>query len=131
MLYEANPAFCRFAGRTREELLGTQVNERKDWYEASSAEDFVAELRRDGVVRDLMSRMVRPDGSIRIGKSTCHMVSIGGETVILAADRGRHRALPERPETSRTRFRSSAEQQRLSRRGAAPTSRRRTRAGPR
>jgi PAS domain S-box-containing protein len=84
VLYEANPAFCRFAGRTREEMLGTHVSERSDWYVSGERRDFVAELRRDGVVRDLLSRMVRPDGSIRIGKSTSYMVSIAGETVILA-----------------------------------------------
>jgi len=83
VVYEANPAFCRFAGRTREELLGSQVNERKDWYDSVERGDIISELRRDGVVRDLLSRMVRPDGSIRIGRSTCHIVSIAGQTVIL------------------------------------------------
>jgi PAS domain S-box-containing protein len=83
VLYEANPAFCRFAGRTREEMLGTHVSEREDWYESVERRDFIAELRRDGVVRDMLTRMVRPDGSIRIGRATSYMVSIAGETVIL------------------------------------------------
>src|SRR5271165_5864472 len=83
VVYEANPAFCRFAGRTREELLGSQANERADWYDSAERGNIIAELRRDGVVRDLLTRMVRPDGSIRIGKSTSYVVSIAGETVIL------------------------------------------------
>ena len=83
VVYEANPAFCRFAGRTREELLGSQASERKDWYDSVERGDIIAELRRDGVVRDLLTRMIRLDGSIRIGWSTCYMVSVAGETVIL------------------------------------------------
>jgi PAS domain S-box-containing protein len=83
VVYEANPAFCRFAGRTREELLGSRTSDRDDWYDSFERGDIISMLRKDGVVRDLLTRMIRPDGSIRIGRSTCYMVSIAGETVIL------------------------------------------------
>jgi PAS domain S-box-containing protein len=83
VVYEANEAFCRFAGRERHQLLGRQASDRKDWYDSAERSDLIRDVRRDGVVRGFITRMVHPDGSIRLGLTTVYLVSIAGEAVLL------------------------------------------------
>jgi PAS domain S-box-containing protein len=83
VVHEVNEAFCRYAGRTREQLLGRRAN-RSDWYDSAERSELIDDLRRDGVIRAVITKMVRPDGTIRVGSSTTYMVSISGETVLLA-----------------------------------------------
>jgi PAS domain S-box-containing protein len=83
VVYEANEAFCRFTGRTREQLVGQRASTRTTWYSSAERRQAIDEIRRTGFVEGFPSEIVRPDGSVFRGTATTYLVSMGGEAVLL------------------------------------------------
>jgi PAS domain S-box-containing protein len=83
-IYEVNEAFCRFTGRSREELLRRPATELSARYDGGRRSDFIEELRRLGVAERVIVRMPRPDGSVRVGEVTARLVGVSGATQLLA-----------------------------------------------
>ncbi len=84
VMYEVNDAFCRFAGRSRDELIGRPST---DYIELSGARDrngLVQEALRHGIVEGNDLQIVRPDGSVAHGRSTVYYIALGGQRLILA-----------------------------------------------
>jgi PAS domain S-box-containing protein len=84
VLYEANPAYCNFAGRSRSELLGSRAHPDDTWYRSSERRAFVDEMRQAGVMEGYTTAMQRPDGTVRIGRGTSYVISVASQTVVLA-----------------------------------------------
>ncbi|HEY2398500.1 MAG TPA: LysR family transcriptional regulator [Solirubrobacteraceae bacterium] len=92
-IHEVNDAFCRFTGRSREELLRSSAIE--SWHQ--DREDVRAvddRARRPGEKRVLVS-VQRPDGSLRVGETRAHEVLLAGSRQLLSTveDITEHRRL--------------------------------------
>ena len=83
LIHEANDAFCRFAGRAREDLVGERALAQPEWYASPQRAELVEELRTNGVLEGVVSRMERPDGTTRIALSTTYLISVAGENVLM------------------------------------------------
>jgi PAS domain S-box-containing protein len=83
VVLEANDAFSRFSGRTREQLLGRHASARPEWYESEARRSMLEEVRRTGVVEGVQFTMARHDGAERVGVANAYLVSVGGRTVLL------------------------------------------------
>jgi DNA-binding transcriptional LysR family regulator len=84
VVYEANDAFCRFCGRPRGELVGQAPVVGPDWLTSSGRKQLVETMQSRGAVENLATRLVAPDGTVRLGRATCHMLTLGGRPVILS-----------------------------------------------
>ena len=84
VMYEVNDAFCRFAGRSREELIGQVATEFTEIRGTRDRERLVDEVLRTGVVEDTPFVMRRPDGTLVHGRSTSYYIALGGERLMLA-----------------------------------------------
>jgi DNA-binding transcriptional LysR family regulator len=85
VIYEANDAFCRFCGRSRAELVGGQSPAAgPDWITSSARKQLVEALRSDGSVENVVARVAGPDGTVRQGRAACHLLALGGHSVILS-----------------------------------------------
>jgi PAS domain S-box-containing protein len=83
VIHEVNDAFCRFTGRSRDELL-TQQPATETWYDTSEREGVLEEVRRSGIADRVVVRIKRPDGSVRIGETTAHFVVLAGSRQLLS-----------------------------------------------
>ncbi len=83
-IYEINEAFCRFTGRSREDLLGQPATSLSARYDGGGRSDFIEEIRRVGVAERVLMRMPQPDGSVRVGEVTARFVGLAGTTQLLA-----------------------------------------------
>lgn len=83
VIHEVNDAFCRFTGRSREELL-TRQPATESWYDTSEREGVLEEVRRSGIAERVVVRIQRPDGSVRIGETTAHFVLLAGSRQLLS-----------------------------------------------
>jgi PAS domain S-box-containing protein len=76
---EVNDAFCRLAGRSRDELLGRPVG--SHWSERSGS--IIEQAARSDVAERVQVHVQRPDGTIRIGEATTHLAVLGGTQLVL------------------------------------------------
>jgi PAS domain S-box-containing protein len=83
VVLEANPAFCRFCGRPRDQLLGGRASTHEDWYTSAQRERLIDDVRRDGSVKGAITRLAAPDGAVRVGRSSVFLVSLAGRAVLL------------------------------------------------
>jgi PAS domain S-box-containing protein len=84
VVHEANEAFCRFIGRTREELLAHGTVDYREWIESAERQDMREALQRDGMARDVTIPMAQPDGSVRWGELTTYLISLAGQRLVLS-----------------------------------------------
>jgi PAS domain S-box-containing protein len=84
VLHEVNEAFCSFVGRPRDELVGKPATESGTWYDVGERPALVDELRRTGGLERVLVRVTRPDGTIRVGKTSASLVSLAGSARILS-----------------------------------------------
>jgi len=64
MIVEANEGFGRLIGRPLRELVGRRMVDFEWWADLGDRERFLAELERDGVVRDFDFRARKADGAV-------------------------------------------------------------------
>jgi PAS domain S-box-containing protein len=82
VIHEVNDAFCRFTGRSREELLSGPAMD--SWYDMSEREGVLEQVRHSGIAERVVVRIQRPDGSVRIGETTAHFVLLAGSRQLLS-----------------------------------------------
>jgi len=83
VVLEVNEAFCRFAGRRREQLVGQTATEIGTWYDPKERDAMIESVRRSGVAERVLVRTAWPDGEIRSGEATARFVSVSGRMVLL------------------------------------------------
>jgi PAS domain S-box-containing protein len=83
VVHEANEAFCRFIGRTRDELLNRGTIDYEEWLESRERQDMLETLRREGIARNVTIPMPQSDGSVRWGEMTTYMISLAGARRVL------------------------------------------------
>jgi PAS domain S-box-containing protein len=83
-IHEVNDAFCRFTGRSREELLSQPATELSARYDGGGRSQLIEEIRRVGVAERIVVRLAGPDGSVRFGEVTARFVSVAGSTQLLS-----------------------------------------------
>jgi PAS domain S-box-containing protein len=84
VVYEVNDAFCRFTGRSRDELLSRPATQTGVMYETADRDRLMEEVRRTGSAESTLVRSRRPDGSIRVGEARAHFISLAGSKLLLA-----------------------------------------------
>ena len=84
VVHEVNEAFCRFAGRTREELLSSPISTAADWYHGSERGRLLEDVRRTGMAENVVVRMHRPDRTVATGTATAYFVTLGGRRLVLS-----------------------------------------------
>ncbi|MBX3648847.1 MAG: PAS domain S-box protein [Rhodocyclaceae bacterium] len=80
---DVNPAFARFFGWTRQELVGHKSSEIGLWKSPEERQHWVNELRGGGQIRDLTATWYNKAGEERICQLSADTVEISGETCIL------------------------------------------------
>ena len=83
-IYEANDAFCRLAGRDRQEILGRAAAETGTWDSLEDRRRLVDEIRARGIVRDSEVRVRSQDGSARTVRTTSQLIQLGGRPRLLS-----------------------------------------------
>jgi len=83
VVHEVNDAFCRFTGRSREELLDRPATDFPEWFTSHDREQVIEQVRRDGRAEGVIVRMPRPDGSVRAGELTVHFIALAGRRLLL------------------------------------------------
>lgn len=81
---DVNESFCQCTGYTREELVGHNVNDFDMWVDPAEVEKFTQKLIKDGKVRNEEYRFRKKTGEIRTWLCSSDVVSIGGQTRMLA-----------------------------------------------
>lgn len=84
VVYEVNDAFCRFAGRSREQLLDRPATDYPEWFTAHDVEQRSSERRGLVLAEAVAVRMDRPDGSVRVGEATAYLVELAGRRLLVA-----------------------------------------------
>jgi PAS domain S-box-containing protein len=81
-IHEVNDAFCRFTGRSREELLSRSAIE--GWREDREDDRARDDLARGAGGERVLVSVQRPDGSLRIGETRAHEVLLAGSRQLLS-----------------------------------------------
>jgi PAS domain S-box-containing protein len=84
VVHEVNDAFCRFAGRSRAELLSQPATVLDPRFESGDRSDIIEEVRRAGVVERVVFQVQRPDGTMRIGETTTRFIALAGTQQLLS-----------------------------------------------
>lgn len=82
VVHEVNDAFCRFTGRSRAELLSEPAS--ASWYDSDDRERLIEEVPRSGAAERVVVRVRRPDGSLRVGETTSHLLAPAGTQRLLS-----------------------------------------------
>jgi PAS domain S-box-containing protein len=82
-----NDAYLRTWGWRREEVIGHTAEEIGFWLDSESRERMVAALRRDGFVRDLETKVCRPDGEVREFRYSVEVIHFENEDLVLGMGR--------------------------------------------
>jgi PAS domain S-box-containing protein len=88
-----NDAFCRFTGRSREELLTGPAS--GDWHQKRDEDRVLGAPAPSPREERVIVRVQRPDGSLRIGETRAHEVLLAGSRQLLSTveDVTEHRRL--------------------------------------
>lgn len=84
-LLEANEAFLKLTGYSREEVIGFSTIDLGIWFNRADREALIADVSRDGSVRGREVTIRVRDGSLRTALLSAELVEIEGEPCILAA----------------------------------------------
>jgi PAS domain S-box-containing protein len=82
-VHEANEAFCRFTGRTREELLAQGTINSTQWFSSPERVAMIEALERGGVWRQPSAPIPQPDGSMRSADVTTYLTSLAGARLVV------------------------------------------------
>lgn len=82
-IVDANPAFARLVGRSREELFGVTAAELGAQHEPNAVDRVRQELARGGAVHGLESRLVSRSGEPRIVSSNIDRITLEGAPYLL------------------------------------------------
>jgi PAS domain S-box-containing protein len=78
MITEANPAFLRGIGYTREEVIGRTTLDIGLWASAGQRDDYLRRFRDEGAVRDLAAEIRSKSGAIRTLLINADLIELGG-----------------------------------------------------
>lgn len=87
MIVEANPAFERVFGWTREEAIGHNTVQLGVWQSQSARDDFVAQMRQKGMIRDFDFSFRRKDGTSGFGLVSTSLVDVDNTLCIQVVTR--------------------------------------------
>ncbi|MBL9189619.1 MAG: PAS domain S-box protein [Opitutaceae bacterium] len=82
-IVEANPAFIRASGYTREELVGRTADELNFWAYPAQREEFFRRLKADGVVRGFESALRTRAGAVHTFLVHADPLEVGGVQCLL------------------------------------------------
>ncbi|HTH47567.1 MAG TPA: ATP-binding protein [Candidatus Limnocylindria bacterium] len=83
---EVNDAFCRLAGRSREQVLSRDVTQ-FTWVTPGVRAKLVERVRSGEQVRDFETQIIRPDGDMREVLISCDLADLSGEPCLLGVVR--------------------------------------------
>jgi PAS domain S-box-containing protein len=78
LITEANPAFLRGVGYTREEVIGRTTFDIGLWASANQRDDYLRRFREEGAVRDLAAEIRSKSGQIRTLLINADLIELGG-----------------------------------------------------
>jgi PAS domain S-box-containing protein len=78
LITEANPAFLRGIGYTREEVIGRTTYEIELWANMAQREEYLRRFREEGAVRDLAAQIRAKNGQIRTLLINADLIELGG-----------------------------------------------------
>jgi PAS domain S-box-containing protein len=81
---DVNDSFVQNTGYSREELVGHNISEIDMWVDPAEVEKFTQALQKQGKVKNEVYRFRRKTGEIRTWLCSAEIISIGGETRMLA-----------------------------------------------
>jgi PAS domain S-box-containing protein len=81
---EVNAAFERRYGYRREELLGRTVHELRIWDDPADRRLLLAQLRRGGPIRSVITRLRTKSGEVKLTAYSADRIQFEGQTCILA-----------------------------------------------
>jgi len=84
---DINEGFTRITGYTREDVLGKSSLELHIWANPEDRDRLVAQLRSQGVVRNMEAPFRMKDGSLRTGLMSAVVIVLGDEPHILSITR--------------------------------------------
>jgi PAS domain S-box-containing protein len=83
-ILDANQQLCEFFERRRDELIGHTVQELGLWADPRERTRVIRKLREEGVVRNYEAKFQRKSGEERTGLLSMEIISLPGESVLLA-----------------------------------------------
>ncbi|TFW04955.1 PAS domain S-box protein [Oxalobacteraceae bacterium OM1] len=83
---DVNPGFERMLGYRREDVLGRTSFDVGIWPEEDAEQRiaYVAQLKRDGMVKDYPGRLRRADGTVIEVEASANIVEVGGQLLLIA-----------------------------------------------
>jgi PAS domain S-box-containing protein len=78
-IVDVNPAFARFHGYTREEILNHPTAAKILWANPDDREKLISKLREEGVCEEMEMKAIRKTGEIRDLRISIKMIEIAGE----------------------------------------------------
>jgi len=78
LITEANPAFLRGIGYTREEVIGRTTLDIGLWASASQRDEYLRRFQEEGAVRDLAAEIRAKSGAIRTLLINADLIELGG-----------------------------------------------------
>jgi PAS domain S-box-containing protein len=78
LITEANPAFLRGIGYTREEVIGRTTMDIGLWANPRQRDDYTRRFRDEGAVRDLAAEIRGKDGQVRTLLINADLIELGG-----------------------------------------------------
>jgi len=82
-VHVVNDAFCRFLGRTREELIARAGDSCNVWEDTSVRDEMVTLAQGGGPIENVTIRVRRPDGRTRAGRGSARTIMLGGARKVL------------------------------------------------
>src|SRR5688572_21761274 len=78
LITEANPAFLRGIGYTRDEVIGRTTLDIGLWAQSAQRDDYMRRFRDEGAVRDLAAEIRAKNGQIRTLLINADLIELGG-----------------------------------------------------
>ena len=75
---DVNDRFAELFGHTREEMIGHTASELVLWAEPEVRQVIMADLQREGILRDRYARLMRKDGSVRDMRFSMALTTLPG-----------------------------------------------------
>lgn len=80
---EANEAFCRDSGFTREQLLGKSDNASNHWVDLSKRQEFLEILGKNGSVDCFEADMFHGNGQVSKCHLSANVIKVGGAPLVV------------------------------------------------